>query len=95
MCACRDETDADIAELVFRAASQIPPGMVSAYGDIALALGDRAASRAVGEILSSNENPVVVPCHRVVAAGGRLGGYSGGLAIKEFLLRLEAESGAL
>ncbi len=67
----------DLAELVYRAAGQIPRGMVSTYGDIAAALGDRAASRAVGEILSRNERPVVVPCHRVVYSTGEVGWYGG------------------
>jgi deoxyribonuclease V len=67
----------DISRLVYKATSQIPAGMVSTYGDIAKALGDRAAARAVGEILSHNPTPIVVPCHRVVYSTGETGWYGG------------------
>lgn len=67
----------DVVSLVYRATSQIPRGMVSTYGDIAKALGDVRASRAVGEILSKNPTPIVVPCHRVVYSDGKVGWYSG------------------
>lgn len=67
----------DVASLVYRATSQIPRGMVSTYGDIAKALGDVRASRAVGEILSKNPTPIVVPCHRVVYSNGKVGWYGG------------------
>ncbi|NLK25803.1 MAG: methylated-DNA--[protein]-cysteine S-methyltransferase [Euryarchaeota archaeon] len=77
MCACRTDTTEDIASLVYQATSQIPEGMVTTYGDIATALGDRVASRAVGEILSKNEHPLIVPCHRVVYSTGEVGWYGG------------------
>lgn len=67
----------DLYELVYQATSQIPNGMVSTYGDIALALGDVRASRAVGMILSQNPTPIAVPCHRVVYSDGRVGWYAG------------------
>ncbi len=82
----------DLAELVFKATSQIPTGMVSTYGDIARALGDVSASRAVGMILSSNPTPIIVPCHRVVYSDGRAGWYGGsgrGAQRKEELLASE------
>jgi deoxyribonuclease V len=67
--------DFDMA--VFDATVQIPKGKVSTYGAIAKALGDLAAARAVGMCLSRNPRPIVVPCHRVVYADGRVGWYSG------------------
>ena len=67
----------DVVSVVYEATSQIPKGMVSTYGDIAKALGDVRASRAVGEILSKNPTPIVVPCHRVVYSDGKVGWYSG------------------
>lgn len=63
---------------VYNLARQIPGGSISTYGAIARALGKPKAARAVGRILSANPRPVVVPCHRVVHADGRLGGYTGG-----------------
>lgn len=59
------------------------------YGDIAAAIGNPRVARAVGRACHENPLILVVPCHRVVAAGGRLGGYAGGLAMKEALLALE------
>ena len=58
------------------------------YGDVARAIGRPQAMRAVGQANHVNPWPIIVPCHRVVAAHG-LGGYGGGLAVKEFLLALE------
>lgn len=84
--------DADISGLVYEAVSQIPRGMVSTYGDIAAALGDRVAARAVGEALSHNPAPLAVPCHRIVYSDGRVGRYAGhgeGTERKADLLRSE------
>lgn len=68
----------------------IPPGKVFTYGEVARGMGKPGASRAIGQALSRNPIGLVVPCHRVVGAGG-LTGFSapGGLATKERLLRLE------
>ena len=67
---------------------QIPPGRVATYGDVAAAAGNARASRAVGNIMRECRN-AAVPCHRVIAAGGRLGGYGGNLELKRSLLRAE------
>jgi methylated-DNA-[protein]-cysteine S-methyltransferase len=67
---------------------RIPPGRVATYGDVAAAAGNGRASRAVGNIMR-NCRSQDVPCHRVVAAGGRLGGYGGNLEMKRALLRAE------
>lgn len=67
----------------------IPYGRAYTYGEVAAALGKPGASRAVGAAVGRNPVSIVVPCHRVVAAGGRPGGYGGGLDAKLFLLHLE------
>ena len=68
----------DLIRLIFEATAQIPTGMVSTYGDIAKALGDVRAARAVGTVLASDiSRPIVVPCHRVVYGDGRTGWYAG------------------
>jgi methylated-DNA-[protein]-cysteine S-methyltransferase len=74
---------------VLAAARRIPRGRVVSYGELARRIGAPGASRAVGQALGRNPVPIVIPCHRVVAGGGRLGGYVGGAAIKRTLLRLE------
>ena len=68
----------------------IPYGEMRTYGQIAVALGDPGAARAVGTACNRNPVPVVVPCHRVVGAGGKLVGFGGGLDRKRRLLELEA-----
>lgn len=67
---------------------RIPPGRVATYGDIAALAGKPRASRAVGNIMRNCGEPGV-PCHRVIAAGGALGGYGGNLQMKRELLRAE------
>jgi methylated-DNA-[protein]-cysteine S-methyltransferase len=67
---------------------RIPPGRVASYGDVARLAGRPRAWRAVGNIMRDCR-AVDVPCHRVIAAGGRLGGYGGNLALKRALLRAE------
>ena len=79
---------------VLAATAEVPPGHVVSYGEIARRIGRPNGSRAVGQALGRNPIPIVIPCHRVVAAGGRLGGYTGGLAIKKKLLRLEGTMAA-
>jgi methylated-DNA-[protein]-cysteine S-methyltransferase len=74
---------------VLRATARIPFGSVSSYREVATEAGSPNAYRAAGNALGSNPIPIVVPCHRVLHAGGGLGGYTGGLDRKRFLLRLE------
>ena len=76
---------------VLQAARRIPSGAVWTYGQVARAIGKPRASRAVGQALGRNPVPIVIPCHRVVASDGSLGGYSGGggLDSKKLLLHLE------
>ncbi|MBX3413155.1 MAG: methylated-DNA--[protein]-cysteine S-methyltransferase [Pirellulales bacterium] len=70
----------------------IPYGERLTYGELAAAIGAPRAARAVGNAMRSNRTPLVVPCHRVVAAGARLGGYSGAAGVRTKLRLLEAES---
>jgi len=76
---------------VYVAARQIQPGQALTYGELAARVGAPGAARAVGQAMGRNPFPVVVPCHRVLAAGGRIGGFSapGGIATKLRLLRAE------
>jgi O-6-methylguanine DNA methyltransferase len=76
---------------VLQTARRIPSGTVWTYGQVARAIGKPKASRAVGQALGRNPIPIVIPCHRVVASDGGLGGYSGGggLESKRLLLSLE------
>lgn len=74
---------------VLDAASEIPFGQCLCYGDVAKRVGRPNAQRAVGNALGSNPVPIMIPCHRVVASGGGLGGYTGGLDIKRTLMRIE------
>lgn|SRR5690606_10029657 len=74
---------------VWEALRAIPFGALRNYGDIARAIGKPGASRAVGQANGSNPLPIVIPCHRVIASDGSIGGYTGGLAIKHRLLALE------
>ena len=74
---------------VWRALSEIGYGEVCNYADIARRIGKPGAARAVGQANGANPIPIVIPCHRVIAADGSIGGYSGGLATKKRLLALE------
>ena len=76
---------------VYAVARTIPAGATLSYGDIATRLGDSSAAREVGEAMGRNPFPIIVPCHRVLAAGGRIGGFSatGGVTTKLRLLEIE------
>jgi len=82
---------------VIDACREIPWGKTLSYGELAHRVGRPGAARAVGTVMSSNRVPLVVPCHRVVAANGGLGGYSApqGLTMKRRLLAAERDSSAL
>ena len=75
---------------VWAALQEIPWGEVRTYGEIARLLGRSGGGRAVGGANHQNPVAILVPCHRVVQAGGRLGGYGGGLPVKRWLLAHEA-----
>jgi methylated-DNA-[protein]-cysteine S-methyltransferase len=74
---------------VWRAMTKIPSGQTSSYGELAKAIGNLKAVRAVGGACGANPIPVLVPCHRVLAANHKIGGFSGGLDWKRKLLERE------
>ncbi len=74
---------------VLRQTARIPYGSTLSYKQVAARAGSERAVRAAGSALGANPIPIVVPCHRVLRTGGALGGYGGGLEMKEALLRLE------
>jgi methylated-DNA-[protein]-cysteine S-methyltransferase len=81
----------DFHRRVYAIARAIPPGATLTYGEVAARLGDPAAARLVGQAMGANPFPPIVPCHRVVAAGGKLGGFSapGSVMTKRRLLGIE------
>jgi methylated-DNA-[protein]-cysteine S-methyltransferase len=79
---------------VWNALARIPYGELRSYRDIARAIGNPAAVRAVGAANGRNPLPIVVPCHRVIGSDGSMTGFAGGLAAKTFLLQLEGALGA-
>jgi methylated-DNA-[protein]-cysteine S-methyltransferase len=94
----RTEFDMPLAELggseferaVWAQLAEIPYGEMRTYGEVAKAVGDPLAARAVGVACNRNPIAIVLPCHRVVGADGKLVGFGGGLPTKRFLLELEA-----
>lgn len=80
-------------QAVIAATRAIPHGETRTYGEVALAAGSPKAARAVGTVMSSNRLPIIVPCHRVVASGQLLGGYTSpqGLELKKHLIRIERQ----
>ena len=74
---------------VLRAALRIPYGRTVSYAELARRAGSPRGARAVGQAMATNPVPLVIPCHRVLATGGGLGGYGGGLDLKRYLLALE------
>lgn len=82
----------DFQRDVWLALAEIPYGETISYAELASIVGRPTAFRAVGQANGSNPIPIVLPCHRVVASGGGIGGYGGGLAMKRSLLALEGRT---
>ena len=84
----------EFQQAVIDCVRRIPYGQVRTYGEVAAAVGYPGAARAVGTVMSGNRLPIIIPCHRVVASGGKLGGYSAprGIELKQWLLDLERDS---
>jgi len=83
------EAGTEFQRRVWDATRRIALGTVASYGDLARAIGAPGASRAVGNALGANPVPVIIPCHRVIQSDRALGGFSGGLPWKRFLLEHE------
>jgi O-6-methylguanine DNA methyltransferase len=86
------ESGTSFQRSVWEALANIPLGQTRSYKELAVSLGRPRATRAVGQACGANPIPVLIPCHRVLAAGGRLGGFSGGLDWKRKLLAREVPS---
>ena len=84
-----DVIGTDFQKKVWKELLRIPYGKLMTYKAIAMLLGNENAMRAVGRANATNHAPIIIPCHRVVASNGKLGGYSGGVSLKEKLLELE------
>ncbi len=82
---------ADLNQAIYAITRRIEPGATRTYGEIAKEMGDPLLARAVGQAMGSNPFPIVVPCHRVLAAGGKTGGFSapGGVDTKFRILQIE------
>lgn len=78
---------------VYATVAAIPVGQVMTYGEVAAAVGRPGAARAVGRAMATNPFPIVIPCHRVVATNGGLGGFAGGLEMKAEMLAMEGAGG--
>jgi len=85
-----DPVGTEFQNKVWRALSEIPFGETRSYGEIAKRIGNASAMRAVGAANGKNPISIIVPCHRVIGASGKLTGFAGGLEIKARLLALEA-----
>ena len=77
---------------VLEAERNIPYGETRSYGDVAKMVSNSKASRAVGSANAENPLPLYFPCHRIITSNGKLGGFGGGLNVKQFLLDLEAKN---
>lgn len=86
-----DARGTDFQRTVWAALPTVPYGKTATYAEIAVRIGNPNACRAVGSANHRNPLPIFIPCHRIIGKNGSLTGYAGGLAVKEFLLRLESE----
>lgn len=82
-------TGTEFQKAVWNLLAALPAGQITTYGEIAHALGNPGACRAVGQAVGANPLPIFIPCHRVLAANGRMGGFSSGLPRKRWLLEHE------
>jgi len=87
-----DPDGTDFQKQVWQALQDIPFGVTASYLDIALAIGNKKACRAVGAANGKNPIPIIIPCHRVIGKNGKLTGYAGGLERKAYLLALESKA---
>ncbi len=88
-CAIDERLGTPFKRDVWRAVAAVPYGQVVSYGEVARRVGKPGAARAVGNAMATNPVPIIVPCHRVITAQGKIGGFGGGLTLKRRLLALE------
>jgi methylated-DNA-[protein]-cysteine S-methyltransferase len=85
-------SETEFRRAVYERVMKIPYGKTATYGQIARDVGSPGGAQAVGQAMAQNRFPVIIPCHRVVSGGGGLGGFSSGLDLKRFLLKLEGHT---
>jgi len=78
-----------LEDIVYKKLLEVPPGMVTTYGELARAVGLKNGQRVIGKIMNKNPYPVIVPCHRVIKSNGKIGGYAWGEKIKTNMLSKE------
>ena len=78
-----------LEDRVYKKLLEVPPGMVTTYGELAKAVGLKNGQRVIGRIMNKNPYPVIVPCHRVIKSNGKIGGYAWGEMIKTNMLSKE------
>jgi methylated-DNA-[protein]-cysteine S-methyltransferase len=78
-----------LEEKVYKKLLEVPPGMVTTYGELSKAVGIKNGQRVIGRIMNKNPYPVIVPCHRVIKSDGKIGGYAWGEKIKISMLSKE------
>ncbi|HYL65995.1 MAG TPA: MGMT family protein [Nitrosopumilaceae archaeon] len=78
-----------LEDKVYKKLLEVPPGMVTTYGELAKAVCLKNGQRAIGRIMNKNPYPVIVPCHRVIKSNGKIGGYAWGEKIKTNMLSKE------
>ena len=79
----------NLEQRVYKKLTQVPPGKVTSYGELAKAVGLKNGQRVIGQIMKKNPYPVIIPCHRVVKSDGKIGGYAYGDKIKTNMLKKE------
>jgi len=78
-----------LEDKVYKKLLEVPPGMVTTYGELARAVGLKNGQRVIGRIMNKNPYPVIIPCHRVIKSNGKIGGYAWGEKIKTNMLSKE------
>ncbi|HWY34167.1 MAG TPA: MGMT family protein [Nitrosopumilaceae archaeon] len=78
-----------LEDKVYKKLLEVPPGMVTTYRELAMAVGLKNGQRVIGRIMNKNPYPVIVPCHRVINSNGKIGGYAWGEKIKTNMLSKE------
>lgn len=79
----------NLEQQVYKKLTEVPPGKVTSYGELAKAVGLKNGQRIIGQIMKKNPYPVIIPCHRVVKSDGKVGGYAYGDKIKTNMLKNE------
>lgn len=79
----------NLDKIVYKKLTEVPEGMVTSYSELAKAVGLKNGQRVIGQIMKKNPHPVIIPCHRVVKADGKIGGFFYGNKVKTNMLKKE------